>query len=51
MNRVIDWLLAKARSLIAKALQAILGPLHERALQRVLDLIGPAVQGASLRRS
>ncbi|HET8951191.1 MAG TPA: hypothetical protein VFN44_11795, partial [Solirubrobacteraceae bacterium] len=46
VNRVIDWLIAKAKALLARALKAVLGPVLDRALKRVLDLIGPAVQGA-----
>jgi len=49
VNRVIDWVLAKARALIARALRAVLKPLQDRLLARVLELIGPAVQEAVKR--
>ncbi len=44
--RVKDWLLAKARSLIARALKAVIGPIYRRVFNRLLELIGPAVQQA-----
>ena len=49
VNAVIDWVLGKVRSLIARALRVVLKPLQDRLLARVLALIGPAVQEAVKR--
>jgi outer membrane protein OmpA-like peptidoglycan-associated protein len=46
ISAAIDWAIKKAKALLARALKALLQPVHERALQKVLELIGPAVQSA-----
>jgi hypothetical protein len=46
IERVKNWLIAKARSLIARAIKTVLGPIYRRVFNRLLELIGPAVQQA-----